>query len=238
MKTWTTKNGYKITQVLAGRSNVFLLSNEEKNILIDSGPKFMWKKLQNRLRKLNIDKIDYLILTHTHFDHAANSKQLKENFGAKVIVHKNEEEYLQHGDNVLISGTNPVSRLIAGLFVKRFTSFARYEACRPDILVDSIFSLNDMGFNVIIIHTPGHSPGSISIIVDDEVALVGDTMFGVLRGSVYPPFAVDTTKMINSWGSLLETNSRVFLPSHGSSNPRSLVEREYQKRSKFGTKAE
>lgn len=237
MKTWTTQNGYKITQLLGGRSNVFLLSNEENNILIDSGPKFMWKKLRDQLRKLNIDKIDYLILTHTHFDHAANSKQLKEKYGAKVIVHKNEEEYLLHGDNVMFSGTNPLSRLLAGLFVKLFTSYARYEACKPDILVDSSFTLNDMGFNGIIIHTPGHSPGSICIIVDDEVALVGDTMFKVFRGSVYPPFAVDTATMINSWGSLLGTNSRVFLPSHGSSNPRSLVERDYKKRSTTGTKA-
>jgi glyoxylase-like metal-dependent hydrolase (beta-lactamase superfamily II) len=236
MKTWTTKNGYKITQVLAGRSNVFLLSNEEKNILIDTSPKFMWKRLQNRLRKLNINKIDYLILTHTHFDHAANSKQIKEKYGAKVIVHKNEEEYLLHGDNVLPSGTNPISKLIARLFVKPFTSFGKYEPCKSDIIVDSIFSLNDMGFNGIIMHTPGHSPGSISIIVDDEIALVGDTMFGVFRGTVYPPFAGDTTKMINSWGSLLETNSRVFLPSHGSSNPRSLVERDYKKRANIGTK--
>lgn len=237
MKTWTTKSGYKIIQVLGGRSNVFLLSNKEKDILIDTSPKFMWKRLQNRLRKLNIDKIDYLILTHTHFDHAANSKQLKEKYGAKVIVHKNEEEYLLHGDNVLVSGTNRISGIIAGLFVKLLTSFARYQPCNSDIITDSVFPLNDMGFNAYIMHTPGHSPGSISVVIDDEVALVGDTMFGVFRWTIYPPFAADTTKMIDSWRNLLKTHVRVFIPSHGFSNPRSLVEREYKKRSTAGNKA-
>lgn len=236
MRTWTTKSGYKITQVLGGRSNVFLLSNKEKNILVDTSPQFMWKRLHTQLRQLNIDKIDYLILTHTHFDHAANSKQLKEKYGAKVIVHKNEEENLLHGNNVLLSGTNPITKIIAGLLLKRFKSLARYGPCQPDIIVDSNFNLIDIGFNGYIMHTPGHTPGSISVVVDDEVALVGDTMFGVFPWTVYPPFAVDTTEMINSWGNLLKTNARVFIPSHGFSNPRSLVEKDFKKRSTAGTK--
>jgi glyoxylase-like metal-dependent hydrolase (beta-lactamase superfamily II) len=74
MKIWTTVSGYKIIQVLAGRSNVFLLADKENSILIDTSPKFMWNRLQSRLRHLKVDKIDYLILTHTHFDHAANSR--------------------------------------------------------------------------------------------------------------------------------------------------------------------
>jgi flavorubredoxin len=36
MKTWQTKSGYKVIQVLAGRSNVFLLTNGEQNILVDT----------------------------------------------------------------------------------------------------------------------------------------------------------------------------------------------------------
>ena len=81
-----------------------------------------------------------------------------------------------------------------------------------------------------IMHTPGHTPGSMSVIIDDEDALVGDTMFGVFWWTIYPPFANDTTQMINSWGNLLQTNSKVFIPSHGSANSRFLVEIDYKKR--------
>ena len=234
MRIWTTSSGYKIIKVLAGRSNVFLLSNKEKNILIDTSPKFMWSRLQNKLRQLQIDKIDYLILTHTHFDHAANSKKLKTKYGAKVIVHKSEAEFLINGNNVVLNGTNPVSKIIATLLLKLFISLAKYESCQPDILIESTFDLHDLGFNGYIMHTPGHTPGSMSVIIDDELALVGDTMFGVFWWTVYPPFASDTTKMINSWGNLLKTNSRVFIPSHGFSNPRSLVEKNFKKRSTAG----
>jgi hydroxyacylglutathione hydrolase len=87
-----------------------------------------------------------------------------------------------------------------------------------------------MGFNATILHTPGHTPGSMSLIVDGEIALVGDCMFGVFKGSAFPPFALDTRQMIESWGKLLDTGCRLFLPSHGTSDSRELVERDYNKR--------
>gem|GEM_PF-3837033 len=42
MRNRTTSGGYKIIQVLSGRSNVFLLNNRQSNILVDTGPGFMW----------------------------------------------------------------------------------------------------------------------------------------------------------------------------------------------------
>jgi hydroxyacylglutathione hydrolase len=70
------------------------LSWEEKNILIDSGPPRLWEVLKHKLNKRNLRKIDYLILTHTHFDHAGNATNIKGVFGARVIVHKNEATIL------------------------------------------------------------------------------------------------------------------------------------------------
>jgi glyoxylase-like metal-dependent hydrolase (beta-lactamase superfamily II) len=51
-----------------------------------------------------------------------------------------------------------------------------------------------------------------------EIAIVGDAMFGVFRGSVLPPFGDDIGQMIQSWGSLLDTGCSVFLPAHPSKN--------------------
>ena len=83
-----------------------------------------------------------------------------------------------------------------------------------------------------MIHTPGHTAGSMSLIIDDELAVVGDTMFGVFRWSVFPPFAEDEKLMIKSWGRLLETKCSEFIPSHGTANSRLSVQKEYNKRNK------
>lgn len=229
MNTWKTPGGYTIIRILSGRSNVFLLTNGEKNILIDTGLQFKWNKLEKRLKHLNVNLIDYLILTHTHYDHAGNSKSIKEKYKAQIIVHRNEAALLTSGENILPNGTNPITRLIIRLFAKRFLSIAKYEPCQYDYLVDSALDLGNFGFNAYIMHTPGHTIGSMSIIIDDYVAIVGDTMFGIFKWSVFPPYANNITQMIDSWGKLLKTSCLVFIPGHGSANSRSLVQKEYNK---------
>lgn len=230
MRSWSTIKGYKIFQVLSGRSNVFLLTNGQVNILVDTSPGFMWKTLQRRLESIGIEHIDYLILTHTHFDHAANAARIKEKYKAQVIVHRDETEYLITGKNILPSGTNSITKFMIRTLAKKFESFATYRPCNFDITFDNVYDLSHLGFKAHLMHTPGHTQGSISLIIDDEVALVGDTMFGVFWWTVFPPFASDHIRMLNSWEELLKTKCRLFIPSHGSANKRSLVEKDLNKR--------
>jgi hydroxyacylglutathione hydrolase len=232
MKKWTTKSGYEIIQILSGRSNVFLLSNGKKNILIDTSVSRLWNKLQKRLKLLSINTIDYLILTHSHFDHAANAKRIKEKFNTKVIIQNEEGKYLSNGENILPKGTNFFTQSIVNLLGKRMIHLFRHEPCQPDLLIESRYDLKEFGDNVYLIHTPGHTIGSMSLIVDNEIAIVGDAMFGVFKWSVFPPYAEDKELMIRSWGKLLETDCLKFIPSHGTSNSRLLVQRDYNKRIK------
>jgi glyoxylase-like metal-dependent hydrolase (beta-lactamase superfamily II) len=190
----------------------------------------MWKTLQKRLDRLSIEQISLLILTHSHFDHAANAYKIKEKYNAQVIIHQCEANFLISGDNPLPSGTNPITKFLVRVFAKKLMSFARYQPCKFDYTIDNIYDLSNFGFNAYLMHTPGHTQGSISLIIDDEVALVGDTMFGVFWWTVFPPFASDPSQMLNSWEKLLKTKCKVFIPSHGSANKRSLVEKDFSKR--------
>ena len=231
MKTWTTtKSGYKIIQILSGRSNVFLLTNGKRNLLIDTSTPGLWNRLQKCLDQSGIRHIDYLILTHAHFDHAGNAGRIKEKYGASVIVQKNEANYLAKGDNIIPKGTTLLTRPMVKILGERLFPRFRYEPCRYDLLVDSMFDLGELGFDAYLLHTPGHTIGSMSVIIDHEIAIVGDTMFGVFKWSVFPPYAEDVRQMIRSWGTLPETNCSLFIPSHGSANSRFLVQKDYEKR--------
>jgi len=105
MTTWKTSNNLKIIQVISGRSKVFLLTNEKHNILIDTGHKSKRSKLERALTNLKVKYIDYLVLTHSHFDHAGNAEYVKEKFNAKVIIHASEYEYLKTGNSPLPKGS-------------------------------------------------------------------------------------------------------------------------------------
>jgi glyoxylase-like metal-dependent hydrolase (beta-lactamase superfamily II) len=231
MKIWSTSGGFKIIRVLSGRSNVFLLTNGQTKILVDTSAGFMWDTLQRRLDRQGIEKLDLLILTHSHFDHAANAAAVREKYRARVVIHKSEAEFLSTGANILPTGTNRFTEFLIRAFANKFRSVARYKPCSPDITFDDVFSLSDFGFNAYVMHTPGHTFGSVSVIIDDETALVGDTMFGKFPGSVFPPFAADVSQLLKSWDKLLGTKCRIFIPSHGIENKRALVEKDFKKRS-------
>ncbi|HOO82921.1 MAG TPA: MBL fold metallo-hydrolase [Prolixibacteraceae bacterium] len=232
MKIWTTQSGYTIEQIISGRSNVFLVSNGNKRIIVDASVKRLRKKMFRRLNRLGVSSVDYLILTHTHFDHVGNAQSIKDAFSAKVVVHKNEAQFLQNGISILPKGTNWFTRHVVGFLGKVFAPLTNFKPCKPEMLIDSAYSFNDIGVNAYIIHTPGHSAGSISLIVDNEIAIVGDSLFGIFPNSVFPPFADNVPEMITSWHKLLETNCHTFLPAHGTFNSQQLLQNEYVRSTK------
>jgi glyoxylase-like metal-dependent hydrolase (beta-lactamase superfamily II) len=230
MKTWETKSGYKITRVLAGRSNAFLVANGDKHFLVDTGPGSRWKMLDRRLRRLGVERLDALVLTHAHYDHVGNAARLQDKYEARVIAHIAEGPFLARGENSAVGGTNALTRLVVAGLGKHFARRARYEPCRANFQVDPSFDLREFGFKAYAQHTPGHTAGSLSVIVDDEIALVGDAMFGIFPWSVFPPYAEDAGLLVEGWGRLLATHCRLFLPAHGTANPRRLVESDFTKR--------
>lgn len=231
MKTWKTKkNGYLLVRLLAGRSNVFLVSGGGKHILVDTSPGRRWKTLDRRLRRLEVARLEALILTHAHYDHAGNAARIRNKYEAKVFIHREEAAFLAKGESVPVGGTVRATRFLVARLAKRGGRLASFEPCPADVCVGGVRRLDDLGFEAYLLPTPGHSPGSMSLIVDDEIAVVGDAMFGVFPGSIFPPFGGDPGQLVESWGRLLAAPCRLFLPAHGSADPRRLVFREYQKR--------
>lgn len=187
------------------------------------------EKLEEKLDSLlEGNRLSALVLTHTHFDHVENAAKIKEKYNPKVIAHKSEAKYLGRGNTPVPEGTNLITRFLMKLG-RRMQSNYNYEPVACDIMVDEKYDLSPLGVNAYIIHTPGHSPGSVSVVVDDEIAIVGDAMFGVFRGSVFPPFADDPEVMIDSWNKLLKIGSRLFLPGHGQERSRKLLQKQYDK---------
>lgn len=230
MKKWKSKSGYEILRILSGRSNVFVLTNGVSNILIDTSASQLWNSLDRKLSENGIKNIGYLVLTHAHYDHAGNAKRIKDKFNALVIVHSDEAEYLSHGDNVMPQGTNLFTRTLVKNFGERLLAGKKYEPCVPDLIADSVFDLSGFGFSAYLMHTPGHTVGSMCLVVDDEIAIAGDALFGVFRYSAFPPYAQDVRAMLGSWRKLLDTKCRLFLPSHGSAVSRKLLQKDYEKR--------
>jgi glyoxylase-like metal-dependent hydrolase (beta-lactamase superfamily II) len=231
MRTWKTKNGCKIIQVLSGRSNAYLIIINNNIILVDTGKRSSFAALLKKLDSMNITCADImvLILTHTHFDHCQSAKEIKEKSDCKVIASRIAEDSIKNGYTKLSNGTFFITKLIArlGLIIgKRKFGF---EPFQQDIFVEGKYDLDIANSRITIIETQGHSSDSVSILIDNEVAIVGDAMFGVFNNSIFPPYSDDVVKMIKSWGKLLHTDCAIFLPGHGKEIGRNLLQKEYEK---------
>lgn len=216
MKSWTLENGYTVLQLLDRRSNVYLIDTGADYILVDTGPAGARKKLAAQLAACGVrkDRLKYLILTHTHFDHCGNAGYIADHFGPQVIVHAAEAAYLENGFSPLPRGAFAATRVVSGIGMLLKPLF-KVQKAKADLLVEHSFSLQPLGYDLELVHTPGHSPGSISVIVHRELALAGDTLFGVFTRSVIPPFYTNRMQLMESYKKLLKYNCRLYLPGHG-----------------------
>lgn len=231
MNEWKTKQGTKIIQVLSGRSNSFLIKTLHYNILVDTGKSSSYRKLLLKL-KIHIPtnaQLDFLILTHTHFDHCQNASLIKEKFNSTVLLSEYDREFVKRGYSPLPEGANIVTRIISIMGNKIFRKKCSFSSFTPDIAIRNYFEITDHNSNIGIVSTEGHSRGSISVIIDNEIAIVGDVLFGVFRKSVLPPFFNDRDKLTESWKTLLNTGCQLFLPGHGRAIKRLRLAIEYNK---------
>jgi hydroxyacylglutathione hydrolase len=231
MKIWNTESGYEIFRILSGRSNSYFISAPAYNILVDTGNKADFNKLISGINSLYMpnNKISFLILTHMHFDHCQNAAKIKKIEKCRIVISKKGKEFAEQGYSTLPKGvllvTKPIT-LLGNLIGKIIFG---YETFAADIFVEDEFDFGNYDLKIKLINTAGHSSDSISVVVDDEVAIVGDAMFGIFKKSVLPPFADNPAEMVASWKKLLDTPCNTFLPGHGREIKRELLQKEFDK---------
>ncbi|KXS40280.1 MAG: Zn-dependent hydrolase, glyoxylase [Methanolobus sp. T82-4] len=225
-------NTYTITPIPMGKSNAYLVSNPDLVILVDTGSSKNIKNLELALKQneLGISDIDFIIVTHAHSDHVGHLAEIKEKSDAKVLAHRSAVKYLKKGYTPFPEGTMLFSRIISKIGNRFFSSGGKFISVEPDIIIDEEYDLSTPELSVSIIHTPGHTSGSICVIINDESAIVGDTLFNVIPGTVYPPFAGDEEELIISWEKLLSTGCSTFYPGHGKPFSREEFSKCFEKR--------
>lgn len=215
MNTWITEKGTKIQLVYMGPSNVYLVSRDGRAFLVDTSTYSAAREVAAGIKEADGPRPSLLVLTHSHYDHAGGAAILKKKYGLKVAVHRYDLGFLATGESPFPEGITPATRAFMALIRLPAEIATRYPGVKADIAVEDDYSLADFGFDARIIHTPGHSEGCQSVIVDGEIALVGDAMYGLSKKSVVSPLADDKHKVFESICRLRESGCKVFLSGHG-----------------------
>lgn len=147
------------------QANCYIVSNKQKDcIIFDPGEE--GKKIISTIRAHQLQP-KAIFLTHAHFDHIGALDEVREAFNVPVYIHEQEVDWLTDPNK---NGSGKYHEL-PNYIMKPAEQIIREE---------QTFEVGDMKFKAVF--TPGHSPGSISYIFEEDgFAIVGDTLF---QGSI------------------------------------------------------
>jgi hydroxyacylglutathione hydrolase len=214
MGTWV----YTLKRIPLGGVSVYLLFRPGRAVLVDSGRRGSERKIIEALGRegLQPGMLELLILTHTHFDHAGSAARLKTLTGCRIMVHRSEADRLRRGFTLLPGGTRWKAKILVALGRTFARRLGKFEGTGPDILVDDAYDLQEeFGFPARVIHTPGHTPGSMSVLTESGELLSGDLFFGLEGKEYFPPFAEDIPELLRSWEMVRSLPVRAIYPAHG-----------------------
>lgn len=224
MKKWVTKHGITVIRLEGIRCNCFAIETKNEKWLIDTSALSDKNRIVKQLEMNDVVSLDGIILTHAHINHVEGAASFAEEYQCPVYIHDSELHFIQTGDCITPKAAKPSVEFIEKM-VNQIPFLNKYPACRDAkaIPFDEPLIWNEY---IKIIETPGHSEGGISIVVDNELAIVGDVMRKYAGIQVKPAWADQPGLIEVSWKKLLQENCELFLPSHGSEITRELIEKE------------
>lgn len=210
---------YKVQRLGLINVGTYLIYRPGEAILVDSGNKGSEEKILKTLKGLGLEPgmLKLLILTHVHFDHAGSAQKLKELTGCRIMVHQSEAARLREGYTPIPAGTRWKAKLLVGvgrIFARRIGYFPGAEA---DLFVSDSFDLEEFGFPGKVIHTPGHTFGSMVVFMSGGELIGGDSIFGLEGKQHFPPFAEDLNALLRSWELIRDLKPSILYPAHGRS---------------------
>ncbi|MDZ7672133.1 MAG: MBL fold metallo-hydrolase [Halanaerobiales bacterium] len=183
-------------------TNCYLIGKKNsKAIVIDPGDDI--DKIMDMINEYNVT-VEKIVNTHGHFDHITANDELKEKTGAEVYIHEDDKDFL----------TNPERNLSSLLGSSNTVSLKKADHILQQ---GDVINIEDYSFEVI--HTPGHSPGSICLYDNNnEILISGDTVFntGVGRTDFKDSSQVSLINSIENKLLKLPGDTKVY-PGHGQS---------------------
>lgn len=150
-------------------ASAYLLDTDRGLYLIDCGTPEGYEKLLKNIRELGFDpgNIAGILGTHGHYDHLGAASLFKKEFSIPLYLHEEDREQVETGD--------PVRTTASILYGTEFPP------CTVDTLLTHQQKFDLRNAKLEILHTPGHTPGSISIVLETAeltTLIAADTLFG------------------------------------------------------------
>ncbi|MGA2769124.1 MAG: MBL fold metallo-hydrolase [Candidatus Bathyarchaeia archaeon] len=195
-------------------------------ILIDAGVPGKKTDFVRAMKSIRMEPQDIKlnVITHGHPDHMGSAKDIKEITRARIAMHQLDKVCLETGEwnttGHRLKGTGLWSSIAAGMSNSIVAlRHSKVATCAVDVTIDDTGAdLANYGIHGQVVYTPGHTIGSLSVLLDSGEAFVGDLAMNKLplrHNPGLPVFVDDMEKVKESWRKLLKLGVRTVYPGHG-----------------------
>lgn len=190
--------------------NAYLVTSDEGITVVDTGLPGSVGRIIDYVESIGCRRSDVktIVLTHSDMDHAGSAARLKEETNAKVAIHE--------ADAPRLSGEKEWKKVkgVLGLFLRAAGVVMRFDRLQADVLLKD----SDIIDGLTVIHTPGHTEGSICLYLPGRALFVGDAL--VTNSERIPSLprksmSVDMNLAKGSLRKISHLEYSVLLPGHG-----------------------
>lgn len=205
----------QVHNIPMGMSRAYLIESDAGLVLVDAGLPRCERSVLRRMRALGRDDLQLIFITHAHLDHYGSAAALRRLTGAPIVIHRADGDAMARGETPIRSARGRGWLLLA--LLPLIESVLRPEPTLPDLLLDDGNDLRAYGFDLdaVVLHTPGHTPGSSCLIVEGRFAFVGDLISTTNRSTAQRFFADDWSLIPDSLARLQALKPEWVYAGHG-----------------------
>jgi glyoxylase-like metal-dependent hydrolase (beta-lactamase superfamily II) len=194
-------------------SQAYLIETDSGLYLIDAGVRGYEKRVLEFMRKLDRSDLRLIFITHAHLDHYGSAAALRNLTGAPIAIHHSDGDTMTHAGTPL-GNPRGWGKLLEKM-MPLIQPVLQPPPTRADVLFSDGDSLETFGLQARVLHTPGHTPGSSCLILEDRFVFAGDLLSTSGRPHVQRFLACDWVQMSKSLKQIIEHGPELTFPGHG-----------------------
>lgn len=199
----------KIHRIVSGNVNCYIVADNEKAILIDTGRKKYREKILEKCKEFHVGLI---VLTHGHMDHCQNAAYLANALHIPIAMNKKDMNLIPDNTKQSLLAKTFLGKIVLSVSLSSFEKDS-LEVFEPTIYLKNGDDLSDYGMDAKVVELPGHTKGSIGIEVDNNL-FVGDALMNMFYPTVSMLY-VDEQEMLSSAKYISELGDKTIYFGHG-----------------------